>query len=273
MSLGTTEIIKGLEIYETQKIASTSYSVVYHGKFGDVEVAVKKIPDFVYFVDKKYIQPEHESLGQLLRHPNVVRYFHYVQKEGWVYLALEKCDTDLHSEIEKWRNQNNSPNQAVAVNIAAQICNGLHYLHQKGFVHRDMKPANVLLTWMADNSLSVKICDMGISRKLDPGRFTFSETADLGSAGFKPFELLEAINKGVTAKHVSFSVDVFPLGVTFHMLLSSGKHPFGDRMNRDINILHKKEPDIERNSLCYEAQDLISDMINHEADDRLVYPL
>ena len=212
-------------------------SAVYHGKSGDREVVVKVVPTFSYFVDKKYIQPEHKSLNQLLRHPNVVEYFDCVQTDELVYLAMEKCDTDLQNEIEKWKNQSKAPDQAVAINIASQTCRGLHYLHQNGFVHRDMKPANVLLTWMGDGSLCVKICDMGISRKLDPGRLTYSETGDLGSAGYRPFELLDAVNKGLQAEHLSFSVDVFPLGVTFHVLLSPGKHPFGDRMNRDFKHL------------------------------------
>ena len=267
--LGCTFINRKLEIYESKIICIKSQSTVFLGKFGSIEVAVKRVPENSYFLDKKYTQPEHLSLGELFHHPNVIIYFDYVRKDGWVYLALEKCDTDLDTQIGKWMEES-WPDRAVRVNIALQICKGLHYLHQKGFVHRDMKPSNVLLTWMEDGILSVKICDMGISRKMEPGRFTYTDTGHSGSAGYMPFEILDAIHKARNAKHLSFSVDVFPLGVTFHVLLSPGKHPFGELIFRDVNILKREEPDIDEASLSYEAKTLVSNMVRHDADKRLV---
>ena len=258
-------------MYEKKTISTRGQSTIFLGKFGCTDVAIKRIPENKYFLDKCYTQPEHESLDQLFQHPNIVRYFDYAEKGGWVYLALEKCDTDLETEIDKWRIENSPPDQTVCVNISWQICEGLHYLHEKGFVHRDMKPSNVLLTYMGDGSLSVKICDMGISRKLELGRVTYSETGNSGSAGYRPYEILHAIHKREKAKHLSFSVDVFSLGATFHLLLSLGKHPFGGLLLRDGNILEKKEPDIDKDSLSYEAQMLISNMIKHEAKGRLVH--
>ena len=258
-------------MYEKKTISKTDHSTVFLGKFGSTYVAIKRVPQNQYYLHKSYLQPEHVSLDQLFQHPNIVRYFDYAEKDGWVYLTLEKCDTDLKTEIDKWRRENSPPDQTVCVNISLQICKGLHYLHQKRFVHRDMKPSNVLLTCMGDGSLSVKICDMGISRKLELGRVTYSETGNSGSAGYRPYEILHAVHKGGKAKHLSFSVDVFPLGATFHMLLSLGKHPFGEPVFRDGNIFKKEEPDIDKVSLSYEAQMLISNMVKHEAEGRLVH--
>ena len=267
--LGKTVINRKLVIYNKKTISVRSQSTVFLGKFGAIDVAVKRVAENNYFLDKKYSQPEHVSLDQLFQHPNIVRYFDYVQKDGWVFLALEKCDTDLDTEINKWRRESSAPDQKLRVNIAFQICKGLHYLHQKRFIHRDMKPANILLKWLGNKSLSVKICDMGISRKLDLERSTYSETGSAGSPGYKPYELLDAICKELPAEHLSFSVDVFSLGATFHVLLSPGKHPFGEPIFRDVNILKKEDPNIDR-TLSYEAQELISNMLKHEAIERSV---
>ena len=268
--LGCTSINRRLEIYKNHVISTKSQSTIFLGKFGAIEVAVKRVPENSYFLDKKYTQPEHVSLHELFQHPNIIRYFDCAKKDGWIYLALEKCDTDLDTLTDEWRRKNNLPNQTVRVNIASQICKGMNYLHQKGFVHRDMKPSNILLTRMGHGLLSVKICDMGIARKLEPGASTYSETDHSGSAGYMPFEILDAINNARKAEHLSFSVDVFPLGVTFHVLLSPGKHPFGELIYRNVNILKREKPDIDKASLSYEAQALVSIMVAHEADERLV---
>ena len=257
-----------MKIYKNEKLSAKGNSIVFGGKFGDRDVAVKRVPEDIYFVDKKYTQREDRTLGQLFEHQNVISYFDCFTDNGWVYLVLERCDTDLNSQIKQWNNKKSWPYYTVLVNIASQICQGLKYIHEKGIIHRDMKPSNILLKSMGDGSLGVKICDMGISRKLEDCRDTFSETGDMGSAGYRPFELLEAVMAGERIRHLSFLVDIFGLGCTFHVLFSKGQHPFGNVFVCENNIFKKENPEIDKKLLCSEAQDLISQMIKHGADQR-----
>ena len=234
-----------------------------------MDVAVKRVPEHLYFIEKKYTQPEHNSLKQLFQHENVVVYYDCFKDSGWIYLVLERCDTDLDTEMGEWTKQNNWSHKKV-LDIGYQICRGLNYIHKKGIIHRDLKPANILLKAIGNKSLCVKICDMGISRKLQEGRCTYSESCDNGSAGYRPYEILMAQMEGKKARHLSFSVDIFGVGCTFHMLFSKGRHPFGIFMLRDSKIVNREDPAIDTASLCYEAQNLIPNMIKHDSGERSV---
>ena len=261
--LGLVIINSKLKFSLDNPLSEKSQNSVFLGKFGDVEVAVKRIAKSNYFIDKKYMHPEHAYLKELYEHENIVRYYDFQEREGMIYLALELCDGDLEIYVEK-----EQQNSGISLDIASQICNALEYLHGKGIIHLDVKPANVLIKKLGNGKIRVKLCDMGISRKVRPGRQTYSETGDRGTVGYMPFEVLDAVDKGERASHLSFSLDIFSFAVTLHFLLSGGKHVFGKILERDTNILQKKCPDLDTDALSYEALDLLPKMMDHCASQR-----
>ena len=251
-------------MFLNESLSEKSQSSVFRGRFGDTDVAVKRVSKHNYYIDKKYVQCEHKTLAELFEHDNIVRYYDCQERHGMIFLALEFCESDLEKYVEHHR----IPDPATSLDIASQMCCGLEYLHSKEFVHRDFKPANVLMKKLANSLFRVKICDMGISRKVKPGQQTYSETGDRGTTGYMPFEVLDAFNKRVRAQHLSFSVDIFSFAITLYFMLSGGEHPFGHRYKRDGNILDRKCPNLDSAMLSYEAKDLLPRMLNHCAHER-----
>jgi len=97
----------------------------------------------------------------MLDHPNVTRVLEAGGTDYTLYIALELVDG--RSFEERARRGPVSPAEAAAFIDASGT--GLHYLHERGVVHRDFKPANVLM----GRDGTIKICDFGISRAHLPG--------------------------------------------------------------------------------------------------------
>src|SRR5262245_4906702 len=94
-----------------------------------------------------------------LEHPNVVTLFHAGEQDGQLYLAMKFVEGhDLRGEIAKRGRL--APRRVV--HIVAQIASALDAAHGKGLVHRDVKPANILLASEDHAYLS----DFGLTKRL-----------------------------------------------------------------------------------------------------------
>jgi ABC-type branched-subunit amino acid transport system substrate-binding protein/predicted Ser/Thr protein kinase len=98
-------------------------------------------------------------MAAALDHPNVVPIYEAGEHDGQLYLAMRYVEgSDLKTVLE--REQKLSPDRAIA--ILAQVASALDAAHRRGLVHRDVKPANILL----DEDGHVYLTDFGITKQL-----------------------------------------------------------------------------------------------------------
>ncbi|XP_078035621.1 serine/threonine-protein kinase/endoribonuclease Ire1 isoform X2 [Augochlora pura] len=197
---------------------------VYRGEFDGRSVAVKRLlPDCFTFADR-----EVALLRESDAHANVVRYFCTEQDRMFRYIALELAEATLQDYVAgKYVREKIS-----AKSILHQATSGLAHLHCLDIVHRDIKPHNVLLSAPGPRGeVRAMISDFGLCKKLQLGRVSFSRRSGItGTDGWIAPEMLNG-------NRTTCAVDIFSLGCVFYYVLSDGKHPFGDPLRRQANIL------------------------------------
>jgi len=162
-----------------------------------------------------------------LEHPNICTVFETDETEdGRLFIAMAFCEGEsLKRKIE--RGPLPLP-QALAV--AAQVASGLAAAHDKGVVHRDIKPGNVMV---ADDG-RVKIVDFGIARHADETRLTRTGDVMGTTAYISPEQFLSA--------ETDHRTDLWSLGVVLYEMLT-GRLPWIDGDEREvIDAIVKRPP-------------------------------
>ncbi len=184
---------------------------------------------------------EAASAGRL-RHPNIVTIYDFGEDRGTPFLVMELLEgEDLDRVIA---------NQRVLgllqrLDIISQAAAGLHHAHSKGILHRDVKPANIML----QNDHVVKIVDFGIAL------FTQSAATMMTPSGSMIGTPLYMSPEQLMGNNSDRLSDIFAFGVTCYKLLT-GIHPFeADTIEAlRYNILHREpEPIRALSPECPEA--------------------
>jgi len=99
------------------------------------------------------------SILSVTSHPNIISMKGMNILDNKYHIHLELLTYDMKVYMEAHKNRSHSDK----FSITKQICSGLEYLHNMGIVHRDIKPQNILISFV-DNDIVVKITDFGICR-------------------------------------------------------------------------------------------------------------
>ncbi|KAK3361781.1 kinase-like domain-containing protein [Lasiosphaeria ovina] len=197
-----------------------AYGTVYLERFDHQQVkrlrAVKEV--------KKCVVPGEEldyirELEAIVKFSNP-KYAHcFVRSDGWyelddsVFITMEYLENgDLQKHLMK------PLPESEARQITAQVREGLEYMHDNGFVHRDLKPGNIMVVTCRPEWF-VKIADFGISKRRQQDVTTL-HTMQRGTFGFAAPEALGFSKDGSVGSY-TFSVDMWSLGAVAYKILTS----------------------------------------------------
>jgi serine/threonine-protein kinase len=184
-------------------------------------VALKFLPALLTSGEPELARFRNEvRIARQVSHPNVCRVYDIGEAEGSTYLSMEYVDgEDLASLL---RRIGRLPADK-ALEIARQLCAGLAAAHDKGVVHRDLKPGNIML----DGQGQLRITDFGLA-----GMAGEIEDIQSGTPAYLAPE--QRSGREVTARS-----DIYALGVVLHEVFT-GKRPSTDVTHPDLS------PEVDR---------------------------
>jgi serine/threonine-protein kinase len=182
------------------------------------EVAIKTLTEATPELRQRFYV---EARSGILSHPNIVTVYELGEHEGSPFIAMEYIAGE---SLEKMLRRVRRMSALEAVSIVEQLCAGLGYAHGHGVVHRDVKPANVLV--QPDGRAT--IVDFGIARLADQTKRLTQTDALLGTFHYIAPERL----KGDPSDN---RADIWSTGVMFYELLT-GELPF---KGKDVSALYR----------------------------------
>lgn len=174
----------------------------------------------------KTLLPEVAVTGQALRrfmreievaaaldHPNIVRFLASGTNNGAVYLVTEYVDGSDAAQLADAQGGRLPYGQAIE--IVSQALDALAYAHSKGYIHRDIKESNILISGSAPN-LTAKLTDFGLAKSFtQSGMSGITMAGDMaGTFAYMPPEQIKDF------RNVRPTSDIYAVGMTAYSLLA-----------------------------------------------------
>jgi serine/threonine-protein kinase len=189
----------------------------------------------------KFLKPQYHNQEYLIRffeqeadnmknlaHPNIVRFYRFVNRTYYSYIIMDYIEGYSLTEIIKamYAQQRDIPLDEI-VRIMVQVARALEAIHRENFVHRDIKPGNVLISTAEGSKGKAYLTDLGITTAKDvemvgagtlaymspeqAGRGIVDHRADIYAYGIMMFELIAKqrpfrVEKGLAGKDAEYSL-------------------------------------------------------------------
>ena len=221
-------------------------------------VALKELP--LQLSNDDFVVPRFRQEARVLaklNHPNIVQVYDFIEHGGRMWMAIELVEAGDLASFLKSRGSLPAPEAAW---FGRQMADAVAFAHDRGVVHRDLKPLNVLL---ADGH-TPKITDFGLA-KLTEGSVHTVEGTVMGSPHYMSPEQADG-------RRVDHRADVYSLGVILYQMLT-GRVPFeGDIASVLAQHIRKPPPPPRKvapdNQIPPKLERLVMAMLAKKPDDR-----
>ncbi|XP_064210252.1 citron rho-interacting kinase isoform X4 [Anguilla rostrata] len=249
--------------------------VVGRGRFAEVQVVKERATGDIYAMkimnktclrsmDNMASYEEERGILSLNSSPWIPQLQHAFQDKDNIYLVMEYMPGgDLMALMNRYEEHFD---EAMAQFYLAELVQAIHTVHQMGYVHRDVKPENVLI----DRTGHIKLADFGSAAKLTANKTVVGSRLPVGTQDFLAPEVLTALNGGGQASH-GVECDWWSLGIIAYEMIYM-KSPFAEGtstktinniMNFQRFLKFPNEPKASRNFV-----DLVQGLLSG-AQDRL----
>ena len=210
--------------------------VVYRARDARIgrDVAIKTLTEG-YSGNPDMLKRFYQEAGHTgnLRHPNIVTVYDFGDEDGQPYIVMECLDGE---PLDKVIRESHPLHLSQKLDIIEQVCEALACAHTRGMIHRDVKPANIIV----QRDGLVKLLDFGIARADEqPADGAITHTGTLvGTPSYMSPERLRG-------EPFDGRADIFSTGVVLYQFLT-GNLPFGGDYPANLQkILHEDPPPLK----------------------------
>lgn len=221
-----------------------------------IKVLPKRLSENKEFVDRFYREGR---AAARLNHPNIVQAIDVGEAGGYHFFVMEYVDGKT---VYEGLTKDKCYEEREALTIVLQVSQALEHAHANGFIHRDVKPKNIMIT----REGVVKLADMGLAREVSDYE---TAEAEAGRAYGTPYYISPEQIRGEI--NIDFRADIYSLGATlYHMV--TGKVPFDASTPSAVMHKHLKEPlipaDHINTNLSAGAGEIVEVMMAKPRDNR-----
>jgi serine/threonine-protein kinase len=221
-----------------------------------IKVLSKRLSENPEYVERFY---KEGKAAARLNHPNIVQAIDVGEAGNYHYFVMEFVEGHtLHDELTSGK----VFSEEEALGVIIQIARALEHSHQAGFVHRDVKPKNIMLTPHG----TAKLADMGLARAASDAQ---AAQAEAGKAYGTPYYISPEQIRGEV--DIDFRADIYSLGATLYHLIT-GRVPFEAPTPAAVMHKHLKEhlvpPDHVNTSLSAGIGEVVEVMMAKDRNQR-----